>query len=253
MTASDLQRITAFRMSFARRQAAVVSEIPGGVVVLDEGFTRSHEHNQLLIGGPTAPDRLAALADEALGHLPHRQIMVLDDAVATECAPALTAAGYTHYTETVMTHSGAVTGPTGAPAEQVTLAELRPELVRQLRSWIPQGGDDVIDQLADRRSVRLRGADQVRFLAVRAPDGTVASWADLYLEPGQDIAQIEEVVTADAHTRNGYADTVLATALQQAAGYGLFFLIADPGDWPRTWYTRRGFTAIGRSHRFSRT
>src|ERR1700730_16309961 len=106
MSATDLQRIASFRASFARRQAAAVTEIPGGVVVLDQEYAASHEHNQLVIERPTAPSALPALADTVLGHLRHRRITILDDAVGTICAPALTAAGYTHGTELVMTHSG---------------------------------------------------------------------------------------------------------------------------------------------------
>jgi hypothetical protein len=68
---------------------------------------------------------------------------------------------------------------------------------------MPQTSDAVIYQLADRRSARLRGADQVRFLAARDEHGTIASWADLYLDPAAEIAQIEDVMTAEAHTRRG--------------------------------------------------
>jgi predicted GNAT family acetyltransferase len=118
---------------------------------------------------------------------------------------------------------------------------------------MPQASGTVIYQLAGRRMARLRGAEQVRFLAARDDTGAIVSWADLYLEAAQGIAQIEDVMTADGHTRHGYADTVLATALHQAAGCGLVFLLADAGDWPRTWYARRGFTPIGRSHVFTRT
>ena len=41
-------------------------------------------------------------------------------------------------------------------------------------------------------------------------------------------------------------------AVTKAAGYDLVFLLADASDWPRTWYARRGFTTIGRSHAFTR-
>lgn len=252
MPVPDLQRIAAFRVSFARRQAAVARAVPGGLVVLDPRYAASHEHNQLIIDGAAAPAGLPALADEVLGHLPYRRVTVLDDATAAACAPAFAAAEYRHDVELVMTHAGAAPAP-GVPAEAVTVAELRPALIRQLCAWMPRAPDDVIDQLAGRRTARLRGAGQVRFLAVRGADGAIASWADLYLDPDQGIAQVEDVVTADGHTRRGYADTVLATALHQAAGYGLVFLLADAGDWPRTWYARRGFTPVGRSHVFTRT
>jgi hypothetical protein len=251
MAATDLQRITDFRMSFARRQAAVVRDLPGGAAVFDPEYAFSHEHNQLLIDGAVAPADLPALAASALGHLPYRRISVFDDATGEACAPALTADGYDHEIELIMTHAGDRPAP-GAPAEPVTLAELRPALIPQLCSWLPRASDIVIAQLADRRTARLRGADSVRFLAARDGNGTIASWADLYLDPAQGIAQIEDVLTADAHTRRGYADTVIATALHLAAGCGLVFLLADASDWPRTWYARRGFTAIGRSHVFTR-
>jgi hypothetical protein len=78
--ATELQRITAFRLSFARRQAALVSEVPGGVAVFDPRYAASHEHNQLIIDHTPAPGQLATLADKALGHLPYRRITILDDA-----------------------------------------------------------------------------------------------------------------------------------------------------------------------------
>ena len=252
VSATDLKRITAFRLSFARRQAPVVREFPGSVAVLDPRYAASHEHNQLIVVRAPEPGDLIALAERALGHLPYRRITILDDATATASAPALTADGYVHDTELVMTHSGAAPVPASL-ADAVTVPELRPALIRQLCAWMPQASDAVIYQLADRRSARLRGADQVRFLAARDENGTIASWADLYLDPAAKIAQIEDVMTAEPHTRRGYADTVLATALREAAGCHLVFLLADAGDWPRTWYARRGFAPIGRSHVFTRT
>jgi len=257
-TAEDLIRIAAFRASFARRQAATVVEVPGGAVVLDPAHAASHVDNQLVIDatadavadGTVDPAALPLLAEDVLGGLANRRITVLDDAVGQACAPALTAAGYEQGVELLMTYAGPPVPAPVPPAETVTLAELYPALRRQLRVWMPQAPTTVLDQLADRRTARLRGADRVRFLAVRDQEGTIGSSADLYLDEG--IAQIEEIVTTDTHTRRGYADTVLATALHQAAHCSLVFLVADPDGWPRTWYARRGFTAVGRSHVFTR-
>ncbi|MFF1921901.1 N-acetyltransferase [Streptomyces sp. NPDC058221] len=258
MAVADLQRIVAFRLSFARRQAAVVTEVPGGAVVLDEEYAASYEHNQLVIDGTPDPAALPALAESALGHLDHRQITVLDDSTGTDCAPVLTAAGYAHVSQLVMARYGSAAAPVsvpaaGPPAQSVAFAELRPALFNQLRRWMPQEEDAVVGQLADRRTARLRGAEQVRFLAVRDEHGTVGAWADFYCDAAQGIAQIEDVVTADTHVRRGYADTLLATALGCAPDSGLVFLLADPDDWPRTWYGRRGFKQIGRVHVFTRT
>ncbi|MFJ3588129.1 GNAT family N-acetyltransferase [Streptomyces sp. NPDC090231] len=253
MPVTDLQRIAAFRLSFARRQAAVVNEVPGGVVVLDAEYAASYEHNQLVIEGSPDPVGLPALAEKALGHLEHRQITVLDDRTGTDCAPALTAAGYTHVTELVMTYTRSAAASVPDPSAQtVGFDDLRPALVGQLRRWMPEAQDVVVGQLADRRTARLRGAEQVRFLAVRDEEGTVGSWADLYRDASEGIAQIEDVVTADTHVRRGYADTLLATALRHASDCGLVFLLADPDDWPHAWYIRRGFKPIGRFHVFTR-
>lgn len=250
MPDADLRRTVDFRMSFARRQAAVVREVPGGVAVFDPRYPASHEHNQLIIDG-TPPAGLPALADHVLGGLPYRRITFLDDDAGAACAPALTAADYVQDTELVMIHAGDAPVP-GKLADQVTVPELLPALTRQLSAWMPGALDSVIYQLAERRTARLRGADQVRFLAARDPGGAIVSWADLYLDPAGGIAQIEDVMTADEHTRRGYADTVIATALHLAAGCDLVFLLADAGDWPRTWYARRGFAQAGRCHVFTR-
>ncbi|MGC5394548.1 GNAT family N-acetyltransferase [Streptomyces sp. DT20] len=259
MPVTDLQRIAAFRLSFARRQAAVVNEVPGGVVVLDAEYAASYEHNQLVIEGSPDPVGLPALAETALGHLDHRQITVLDDSCGTDCAPALTAAGYTHVTELVMTYTGSAAAGSASSAvpdpsaRTVGFDDLRPALVGQLRKWMPEAEDVVVGQLADRRTARLRGVEQVHFLAVHDEEGTVGSWADLYRDASEGIAQIEDVVTADTHVRRGYADTLLATALWHAsADCGTVFLLADPDDWPHAWYIRRGFKPIGRFHVFTR-
>jgi GNAT superfamily N-acetyltransferase len=258
MPATDLQRIAEFQMSFARRQAAVVQEVPGGVVVLDPEYAASYEHNQLIIDGQPVGDgavrsvELPELADKLLGHLPYRQITILDDVTGAAYASVLAGAGYEHEILLVMTHAGEVPVPDLA-AEQVTVSELRPALIRELCAWLPQASDLVIDQMARRRTARLRGADEVRFLAAREPGGAIASWADLYLDQDLGIAQIEDVMTAEAYRRRGYSGAVLATALHQAAGCELVFLLAEADDWPRTWYARLGFTVIGRSHVFTRS
>jgi hypothetical protein len=252
VSAVDLHRIASFRAAFARRQAAVVIGFPGGATVLNPTYAASHEHNQLVVDGPVTPEDLPVIADRTLSHLPHRRISVLDDEFGVLCAPVLRAAGYEHETELVMRHCGPAPAPDPAAAT-VTPDELRPAVLRQTRRWMPKADTAVVWQLTDRRAARLRGAEQVRFLAVRDEEGTVGAWADLYLEPAAGIAQIEEVVTAATHQRRGYADINLATAVHLAAGCPLLFLIADPDDWPRTWYARRGFTPIGRSHVFTRS
>ncbi|CCB78301.1 MULTISPECIES: GNAT family N-acetyltransferase [Streptomycetaceae] len=245
--------VTAFQARFARRQATRTTDFPGGFAVLHERWPASQEHNQLVLDASADPDHAAlpALADELLGHLPHRRITVLDDRIGAACLPALSAAGYRHEPEVVMADTTRGDPGPGPWAEECGLDVLLPAIRRQLRRWMPEAPEEVVRQLAERRAARLRGAEQVRFLTVREPDGTVAAWADLYVSPALGLAQIEEVVTAEGHTRRGHGDTLLATARRLAAGHRLF-LVAYAEDWPRAWYARRGFTVIGRSHTFVR-
>ncbi|MCM2423808.1 GNAT family N-acetyltransferase [Streptomyces sp. RKAG293] len=253
MPSPELRRINAFLSDFARRQAAHTVALPGGFAALDDAFAHSHANNQVVIDQSSVdPEALPAIVDEALGHLPHRMISVFDDAVATACAEPLLRAGYTQSTHLVMLHTGPV--PAAGRAEEVDLAALRPPLTRRWRGFLPDVDDEVIRHLVDRREARRRGADVVQFIGARTEEGEVASWADLYLDPGAGIAQIEDLITSETHLGRGYANAVLATALRRAADSDCAtrFLAADAADWPRHWYERRGFTVIGQSHCFDR-
>ena len=252
MPDSELQQINAFLSAFARRQAARIVDLPGGFAVYDDAFAHSRANNRVVIDTAVDSEPLPALADEALGHLPHRLISVLDDEVAEACAGPMIRAGYTRSTYLVMLHTGPV--PAGGPAEELDLDAIRVPLARRWRGLLPDVDDEVIRHLVDRREARRRGADAVRFLGARTEEGEVAAWADLYLDPATGTAQIEDLITSEAHLRRGYADAVLATALRLAADRdcGTRFLTADATDWPRHWYERRGFSVIGHSHCFER-
>jgi GNAT superfamily N-acetyltransferase len=258
MSPPELERINGFLSAFARRQAARVVDLPGGFAALDDAFAHSHADNQVVIDGAVDPEALPALAERALGHLPFRLISVLDDDVALACAEPLGRAGYTHSTLLVMLHTGPVPtdcGTDGGSVREVDLDVLRVPLARSWRGFLPDADDEVVRHLVDRREARRRGADVVRFLAARTREGEVAAWADLYVDPASGTAQIEDLVTSQAHLRRGHGDAVLRAALRTAAdeGCGTRFLIADAADWPHHWYERRGFRVIGRSHCFERS
>ncbi|MVO85430.1 GNAT family N-acetyltransferase [Streptomyces sp. p1417] len=269
MPDSELQRIMSFQSAFARRQAARVVDVPGGFAVYDDAFAHSRGNNQVFIdltagegtaGGGAAGvgtvdfDAVPGIAEEALGHLPHRLVTVFDDEAGRACADPLIRAGYSHSSFLVMLHAGPVPVPDQGAAQEVDLDVLRVPLARRWRSLLPDVGEEVIHHLVERREARHRGADVVQFLGARTEDGEIASWADLYLDPATGTAQIEDLITSEAHLRRGHADAVLSTALRRAVDKGCTtrFLTADADDWPRRWYERRGFTAIGRSHCFQR-
>ncbi|MFI0982076.1 GNAT family N-acetyltransferase [Streptomyces sp. NPDC021093] len=252
----EVPRIKAFLAAFDRRQASRTVEFPGGFAVFDERYPESHGNNHLVVDGiPDDPLALPALADEILGHLPHRMICVHDEATAAACAPPLALAGYRHSVDLIMLHTGQE--PADSLARQagpIDLDAFREPLARRWRGFLPDVHDEVVRQLVDRREARFRGADIVHFIGSRTETGEVASWADLYADPVTGIAQIEDLVTSEEHLRRGHADAVVAAALRLAAeaGCDTRFLTADGDDWPRHWYERRGFTVIGRSHCFER-
>ncbi|MEU6553157.1 GNAT family N-acetyltransferase [Streptomyces sp. NPDC046915] len=252
MPSSELQRINAFLSAFARRQAARTVGLPGGFAVYDDAFAHSRANNQVFIDTAVDSEELPAVAEQALGHLPHRMISVLDHEVGMACAEPLIRAGYNHSTYLVMRHAGPV--PAGRPAEELDLDAIRTPLTRRWRGLLPDVDNEVVRHLVDRREARRRGADIVRFIGARTEEGEVASWADLYMDPATGTAQVEDLITSESHLKHGYADAVLTTALRLAvaAGCGTRFLTADATDWPRHWYERRGFSVIGYSHCFER-
>ncbi|MBP2327415.1 GNAT superfamily N-acetyltransferase [Kibdelosporangium banguiense] len=252
MPKPELQRINSFLSAFARRQAARIAELPGGFAVYDDAFAHSRSNNQVIVETAVDSETLPAIAEQALGHLPHRLVSVLDNEVALACAGPMIRAGYTHSTYLVMLHTGPV--PADGAAEEMDLDAIRVPLARRWRDILPNADDEVIRHLVDRREARRRGADVVSFIGARTEEGEVASWADLYLDPATGTAQIEDLITSEAHLKRGYADAVLATALRLAADKDCDtrFLTADAADWPRHWYERRGFSVIGHSHCFER-
>lgn len=257
-SAPEFQRICAFLSAFARRQARRTVELPGGFAAFDDEVVHSYADNHIVIDGTVLdPAALPALADDVAAHLPFRHITVLDDETGQACAPHLVAAGYLHHTYVVMAHRRDVppAAPDAARAGIVDLDALREPLAASWRGFLPDADEEVIRQLVDRRAARLRGAERVHFLGSRTADRSeVAGWVDLYLDPAAGIAQIEDLVTNDAHRGQGHAGAVLTEALRLAsdAGCRTRFLIAELDDWPRHWYERRGFTTIGRQHCFER-
>ncbi|WP_234327261.1 GNAT family N-acetyltransferase [Streptomyces sp. NRRL WC-3742] len=244
--------MTAFRAAFARRQAAETVELPGAFAVRDPEFSLSEEHNRLIVASADAdPATLPELAAQSLGPRRRYRIAVLDETLGERATPALAAAGYGRDTELVLARETAGCALPETPAHPAELAKLRTAVLRQQLEWNPD--EDVARQLTDRRRARLRGAEEVLFLAARTPEGEIAAWTDLYLDRTAGLAQLEDLVTATPHRGRSHGDTLLATGLALAAAVGIphLFLLAAADDWPRTWYTRRGFTEIGRSHTFS--
>lgn len=251
-----LESIVEFRRGFTRGQAQRVVDVDLGFAVLDPRFGASYDHNKLIVTATASGADVAAAADRALGDAGcrHRLIEVDSDELGLALAPELVAAGYHHGINVVMRHDGS------APAEQdgvlVEVAGLEEMMQADRLGWrvsLPAASDASVEQLAARRVTRLEGGLDVTFLAVRDSAGAVVAHADLYLDRTAGVAQIEEVITAEAHRGRGLARAIMAEGRRRAEGYGVLFLEADGEDWPRHFYARIGYEPIGQSHVFTRS
>jgi GNAT superfamily N-acetyltransferase len=254
-----LARIIAFRAAFARRQASTVIEVTDGFAVLDAEFAASYDHNKLILSRLDDPAEAIATADRVLGGagLSHRLVVVNDDETGQAGAARFADAGYHRETSVFMRHTGAAGDRPADPSVRVETVDwpvLEPVDRRTWREQLPTAPDEAIDQLVRRRATRLRGADEVCFLAVRDGAGEVVAHAELYLDRASGVAQIEQVMTLPPHEGRGYARAIMAEGLRRARATrcDLLFLEADAEDWPRLFYARLGYEPVGHTHSFTR-
>jgi GNAT superfamily N-acetyltransferase len=252
---SDAERIKAFGCRFAQLQASEVVDLPWGFAVLQREFPASYDHNRLQVTSAVSVERILAAAEDILGGagLPHRYLVVDDDALGRRVGPEFLAAGYEHETIVTMTYSGAEPKSPTEVVRAVSLEILRPALMRDWQIELPDESDDVHRQLADRTGLYSRGAD-VTLLAVFDGDEIAAS-ATLCIDPADGIAQFENLVTHEDFRKRGYGSSLVRAALQrgQQANCDLVFLGAALIDWPREWYGRLGFVETDRTHQFKKS
>jgi ribosomal protein S18 acetylase RimI-like enzyme len=251
---SDLERITTFGRRFAQAQASDVVDLPWGFGLLQREFPASYDHNRVVVTSAAPAAHILAAADELLGgaRLAHRYVVVDNDGLGRALSPEFTAAGYEHEQILTMIYSGPEPRPPVHEVRAVSLDVLRPALVRDWRIELPGEPDDVHRQLADRAALYSRGAD-VTLLAVF--DGNeIAAHADLYIDPVERFAQIENLVTHQDFRGRGYGRSLVQAALRggQQAGCEISFLTSTQNDWPREWYDRLGFVEADRTHHFNR-
>ena len=242
--------IVDFLIAFACRQASDVVDVPGGVAVRHREFPASYNNNRLLIRDVAEPAALLAAADEVMRDLDYRVVVVLDDEAGKALEPAAVAAGYRPHPLVAMRFEGELPPAPEIPVESLELPVMIEALRKEWRADEPDLPEDEVEQLATRVRARLKGADEVRFLAVLR-DGEPVSWADFYRHQG--IAQIEYVLTRTAYRGRGYSTAIMHEGLRRAQGCETVFLFADGADWPQNWYGRLGFTPVGRFHEYART
>lgn len=241
-------RAWAHLVSHRRRRARTEAPVEGGVVLRDERYPLSRDHNALLLLAPVPATVAAAEADRALAGLAHRQVFTATAATAD----GLRSAGWEVAELVVMAMDPAqrsradhVRGASRARAEQVDGPVAAHLWRRSWRAAQPDMPDEVLRQLLAREPLEHTVA-RVHDLAVFAANLPVAG-AQIRIDGA--TAALDTVLTLREHRGGGRARAAVDAALDLAveAGCDLVVLEAVADDWPREWYARLGFAEVGRS------
>jgi len=211
--------------------------------VFDTNFVRFERGFEDLTG-----DAVEAYADELQASLPHRKVVIPDEAAGARVAEDLKERGWRWYTLVTMAYRG------GPPASVRTAEEVEPEDLHSARERALQDGRRDAD--ARRQIVEftelMAAVGRTRLFAARGDREEIGSFCALFHEDG--VAQIDEVTTVEQYRRRGLARAVVLGALRASleAGAELCFLVADESDWPMRWYERLGFEPVGRRYELIR-
>lgn len=249
---SDRERIVAFEHQCARAQATDVVSLDCGFAVLQAEFPLSHEHNRFVVTSPAPADDILAAAETVLGGARHRYVSIDDDALGVALWADFEAAGYDHEVIVAMVFADAEVEEPEHEVQAVSLAALRPAIIRDWRALAPDVRDEELEQLGDRTSLYERAADWTRLAVLEGDE--IAAHADLFIDRAERIGQFENVVTGEAFRRRGYGAALVADALRrsEAAGCDLRFLTVALNDWTFDWYQRLGYVESCRTHHFTR-
>jgi ribosomal protein S18 acetylase RimI-like enzyme len=222
--------------------------------LLTPEWPASYANNGVLVRQDPGSTELIALAEELLSTFNHRYIMAMCE-LSAETLDGLASAGYTVEPELQMVRplTDEDIQPLDPKISFVDEETIRPFNARLWREeWLPTATDETITQLVGRRETYSRSTEFIS-MAIRNPD-SISS-----VEPGYEFvaacdiavrdwaAEIDGVVTVEAHRGKGYGDILISTALSTARSHGCQYvaLTALATDWPQHWYARRGFLKTG--------
>jgi GNAT superfamily N-acetyltransferase len=191
---------------------------------------------------------LIAAANEALGHVSHRKLVVHDEEQGARLAPVLSREGWNVYRLLVMVRDRAPerTAAPGAGAEVDRATGAR--ALAAFRREQPFGWQEEAVQQLTAMDERYGRAIQARDFA--APPQDPAASCRLYTADG--LAQIDEVGTVERRRGRGHASAAVLAAAAAAAAEGCdpIFLLTDAADWPQHFYRRLGFSPTGHLYEF---
>jgi GNAT superfamily N-acetyltransferase len=234
-------------------RAQHVTELADGAwVALTPRWPSSFATNCIAVRRDPGGDALVAWADEHLGGagLSHRYVSAYCD-LSEATRATLVDSGYELTALVEMALSlPAVIAPGRATAELVDLDTTgRLHRVLWTDEWMPGIAESEVEQLVERRLDDSAG--ETLSWAVRDPaashpvSGDLVATTDLCLRGW--TGEIDAVATLKSFRGKGYADALMAAAIDAATERGCthVLLSALVDDWPRSWYSRLGFVEVG--------
>ena len=209
--------------------------------------------NQVRVATPIDYGDAVALAEEHLGELPYRQLMVEHEHSGELLEQPFRDDGWQVDREVTMV---LVRPPDAEVDSNLVVEPGENETLALMRRWTAEdpelklSGEPLAQVVeASRLSWRVRNA---RRLGVLAEDGTLAAMTLLFSD-GR-IAQVEDVYTVPEERRRGFARAAVTRAamLAHTQGHELTFIVADDNAWPKHLYGRIGFEPVGKVWLFHR-
>lgn len=246
----DLERIEDFLSAFEAGVSDRVVEWHGGVAYIDRGLRKIWDLNFLdLRDGRLSVEDIAAAADEILGGVgcEHRRVRVTDPEIGAALEPDFTELGWNTDVHVVMCHRREPNRIVDTSAVEEVGDATWSGRQEQMSSFAATSDAETIRQMRSMYD-RMTRVGRARDFAIME-DGKAVSFALLFSDG--KVGQIEDVATLDGYRQRGYSWRVMAKALEVSrAEHGSTFLIADDRDWPKDFYSRMGFDAIGRRYYF---
>ena len=246
---TELDRVKAFLRETEERICDKCRDTPHGLALLTPSLPLVWQLNTIRVEDPDASAAdLVTEADDLLGTVAHRKLVVHHEEFGARLAPALTSTGWNASRLLVMVRRRSP----DRPAEPGLGAEVSRErgaaVLAAFRREQPFGWqEEAIRQLAG-MDERFGRAWHTRDFA--APADQMGCACRLYSDG--TLAQVDEVGTLQARRGHGYARAAVLSAADAADADGCdpVFLLTDASDWPRHLYRRLGFDAIGAVYEF---
>jgi RimJ/RimL family protein N-acetyltransferase len=242
----DLRRALDMDRRLLGAAAQRADDHPLGVALHNPALPRVWVQNQLHVLGPAGDiDDLIRILDELYGDLDHRRAVVEDEAEGERLAEGFADRGWlVSRTVYMALREPRDREPAAGRAREVDEATLQP-IERRMIASEPHGKDpEVVEQLLRERAALHRAADSCHYVAGCEGDELVGTTT---LYRSGELAQVEDVITAESHRGRGIARAMVSLAIDLAGDADLVWIAADAEDWPKELYFKLGFRPMGRT------